>query len=381
MARRRRAASGDGSIYQRESDKRWVGSFQVGRKRKYVYGKTQKEAREKLRKAQQDHEQGKLVKASPQSLKVYLETWLQVEYMTLKPGSYDTYKRYCDRYILPTLGQSRLSNVSTEMIQDLLSKLLQERLAPATIRMTYAVLSSAFTAAVDDGKLVINPCGRVRLPRSVQHEMTVLDPVQARHLLNHIQGDSLEALITLGLATGMRKGEMLALRWEDINLDAGLLQVKKTVTYIRREGVYQFIETEPKTKAARRSITLPRFAIEALRSHRARQLEQRLKAGEAWKNKSLVFPNKLGGYMHIRTLGIDFHEIIEAAGLPDMRFHDLRHTCATILLLRGVHVKVVQELLGHSSIVITLSIYAHVLPSMQRAAMDELDGLFREGAG
>ena len=180
-------------------------------------------------------------------------------------------------------------------------------------------------------------------------------------------------LLVLALTTGMRRGELLALRWSDIDCEGQNLQVRRTVDFIARYG---YVENEPKTVRGRRKILLPAFVVEMLKRHRISQLEQKLKVGESWLDLDLVVCGLEGNYLNPRYLLKLFDKLLQEAGLPHMRFHDLRHSAATILLSMGVHAKVVQELLGHSTISMTMDVYSHVLPSMQKDAMDKWDDLF-----
>jgi len=179
----------------------------------------------------------------------------------------------------------------------------------------------------------------------------------------------------VALTTGMRRGEILALRWSDINLEEGSIQVKRTVDYITHYG---YVETEPKTARGWRKILLSSFVVEMLNAHRLAQMEERHKAGDKWIDKNLVFCGLLGDFFNPNYLLRVFKKVLDEAGLPRMRFHDLRHSAATILLSMGVNMKVVQELLGHSDISITLGRYSHLLPSMQKDVTDKWDHEFRK---
>jgi integrase len=183
----------------------------------------------------------------------------------------------------------------------------------------------------------------------------------------------LEALAVMALATGMREGELLALRWPDLDLDRATLLVQANLIWT--PGGFEF--EEAKTAHSRRRIALPRTAVDALRMHRARQAEERLRLGAAWTDLDLVFVNTLGGPYDASNLRNWFYRVLKRAGLPRVRFHDLRHTAATLLLARGVNVKVVSEMLGHANVGITLSIYGHVLPHMQQQATDTMDAVLR----
>jgi integrase len=214
----------------------------------------------------------------------------------------------------------------------------------------------------------------VRPPRRRHHEIEPLSEEQAQTLLQVVAGDRFEALYVLTLTTGMRLGELVGLRWRDVDVNRAKLQVRMSV----QEDGYKFILAEPKTPHSRRTISLSRKAVHALREHQARQDQEKAKLGPAWDaSLDLVFPNTIGCIMIPDHLsGRNFKRYLAAAGLPDIRFHDLRHTAATMLLRQGVHVKVVSEMLGHADISITLRIYAHVIPDMQQEAANKMDDVF-----
>jgi integrase len=214
-----------------------------------------------------------------------------------------------------------------------------------------------------------NVCDLVDAPRMKHHEMMVFTPDEARRFLETVRSHRLEALYVLALSTGMRQGELLALKWRDVDTEGSVVQVRTTLKYVKG----QYIIAETKTKRSRRKIRLTPLACEALRRHRARQLEERLSLGSAWQESGLAFPNKVGKpFLAASFNRVHFLPLVRKAGLPLIRFHDLRHTAATLLLLQGVHVKVVSEMLGHSSVSITLDRYSHVLPDMQQDAMQAM---------
>ena len=205
--------------------------------------------------------------------------------------------------------------------------------------------------------------------------MMTLSEEQAKHFLAVVQGDRFEVLYLLALTTGMREGELLALRWADVDLEHATLSVRMNV----QETEGRYIVAETKTTYSRRNIALTRTACEALRAHHIRQDEERGTLGAFWdRSLDLVFPNGFGGIMIPHNLAKrSFKRHLARAGLStEIRFHDLRHTAATLLLSRGVHPKVVSEMLGHADISITLRIYAHVTPHMQQVAVDVMEGLF-----
>jgi integrase len=205
--------------------------------------------------------------------------------------------------------------------------------------------------------------------------MLVLSPDQVRRLLVAAKGGPLEALIAVAVSTGLRRGELLALRWRDVDVDAGVLRVVGT---LQRDYNRKLVISEPKTPRSRRQVELSGLAVDALRRHRAAQTEMRLLLGDEWEANDLVFPNPFGKPQDGSHLLLgQFVPLLERARLPRIRLHDLRHTAATLLLSRGMHPKIVSEMLGHTTVGITLDLYSHVTPTMQREAaraMDELLG-------
>lgn len=197
---------------------------------------------------------------------------------------------------------------------------------------------------------------------------------QARQFLSAAQGDPLEALYVLALTTGMRQGELLGLTWADVDLTRGIVQVQRSLLRVPHQGV---VLTELKTRGSRRRIELTGLAIESLTRHRLRQEEIRRSAGGGWLEQDLVFCNDQGKPLHAANLlRRSFHPLLEKAGLPRLRFHDLRHSTAALLLAQNVHPKIVQEILGHSKISVTMDAYSHVLPTLQESAMQRFSMLF-----
>jgi integrase len=371
----RRRGKGEGSIYYDKKNQRYVGSFYAGDgRRRYVYGKSEKEAREKLRDIQYAEKQGMLATGPTQTLKQYLVYWIEeVHKPTIRVSTYIRYRTILEKHLLPALGHIQLRKLTIQHIQRLYASKLQEGLSARTIRLIQAVLHKALENAVRENLVSRNICDVVTLPRSTKYEVQTLTSEQARLFLQAVRGQQLEALLTLALTTGMRHGEMLGLHWRDINFEDRSLQVRRSVG---RVGGYGYVEAEPKTPKSRRQITLPQFVIDSLKQHRAHQLEARLRVGDAWQDRDLVFCNTHGGFLDSGRNLIKFQTFLSELGLPRMRLHDLRHSAATLLLGMGVHPKVVQELLGHSHISMTMDTYSHVLPGMQQEAMDKWDSQF-----
>lgn len=377
---RPRAHHGEGSVFELKDSKRtkrFVAQITLedGTKKK-TYHATEREAIAARRKMLNELEQGVIATGPQQKLKDYLEYWLEdVHRATIKVSTYALYRRNLDKHIIPHLGHIQLKKLTTDHVQAFCAKMSQEGLKPGTVRILHTILSGALDDAVQWKRITVNVCKTVKLPRYTKRKIHPLDEEQARRLVKAAQGSRLDCVIVLALTTALRLGEILALRWEDIDVEKRTLRVSHTVNYIHRQG---WVEDEPKSESSNRSLTLPQVTVEALKQHRTHQLEARLKAGTRWKDMGLVFPNRDGEYFRRPRLYAIFKKLLQEAGLPNIRFHDLRHSAATILLSTGVPAKVVQEILGHANISTTMNIYGHVFPSTHGDAMDEMDHFFRQ---
>ncbi len=356
--------NGAGSVYHRKSDNKWVGSISLENgKRKVFYGKTQKEVQDKVNEALYQQQKGMLITAPNEPLKVYLERWLEVVCMppNLRVSTYVKYKKTINTYIIPAIGRVPLQKLEPLHVKRLYNNQLKRGLSPKMVVEIHGLLHKSLDDAVKWGLVGRNVCDLVDRPRVEKKETPVLEKDQALALLESVKQHRLGVLLLVVLTTGMRRGELLALRWSDVNLDKGTLFVNKTVDYIPHYG---YVENGAKTKAGRRTIKLAAFVVEILKSHRERQQGLKTKAGTKWIEKDLVFCGLTGNYFNPNYLLRLFKKVLVDAGLSHMRFHDLRHSAATILLAMRIHPKVVSELLGHSSFLITMNLYGHVFPSM-----------------
>jgi integrase len=371
-----RHPKGEGSVFQR-SDGRWIAQITLedGRQKQF-YAKSEKDANVKLRKALDELERGALITEKDQTLRQYLEHWLEhVQRPSLKLSSYVRYRGLLNQHILPALGHLQLQKLKPEHLEAFYARLQEEKgLSAKTVRLVHGILHQALEKAVRRRRIAHNVCNDVTLPRVERQEVRTLTAEQAQKLLETARGHRLEVLLALALTTGMRRGELLGLQWKDVSWKDGSLQVCRTVN---RYGGHGLRVSEPKTAKSRRKILLPAFVLELLKEHRAHQLEARLQAGPAWEDHDLVFANSCGRFLNPGHLGSDFQKLLTKAGIPHLRFHDLRHSCASLLLSSGVNPKVVQELLGHSHINMTLGTYSHVLPGMHEGAMEKMDHLFK----
>ncbi len=368
---------GEGGVTLRK-DGRWQTSMTLeNRERKYFYGETQAEALEKLHTAQEQQRQGKLATGPQQTVKQFLEDWLyNVHRQQVRRNTYRIYKNNLNTHILPAFGHVKLQKLSAYQIETLYARMLQKKYKAETIRSVHRTLRKALSDAVRWKRLGYNPCNDVKQPSAEKFETHPIMKEQAKILIEVAKGTLFETLIPMALTTAMREGELAALTWKDIDFEQKCLRVQQTVYFYPEEGL---VSSEPKTESSKSQIMLPQFVIDSLLLQRERQAQARLKAGKKWQDLDLVFCNTTGGFLRQGYhFSIKFKQLLEKAGLPDMRFHDLRHSAATILITMGVHPKQIQELLRHSNITTTMNIYGHVFPSMQRKVMDDLDDIFKQ---
>ena len=375
----KKRGNGEGSIHRRKNGG-WCTQYVVhtseGPKRRTLYGKTRQEVANKLAKALSSREDGLVFDAGKQTVGEYLERWLEECVKgTVRASTLDRYKYTIGPHIKPALGRMKLKSLTPAHVRGFYREKLDAGLAPATVHKMHAVLHKALDQAVADGLIPRNAADALKLPRIDREEIAPLTAEEANRLIEAARGDRLEALYVLAIHTGLRQGELLALNWKDLDLEAGTLQVRRTLT---RRGGKHFL-AEPKTKKSRRTVRLTVGAIAALQDHLKRQMEEMDRLGSLYKPGGLVFANEIGGIFNPSNLrNRSFARLLMRAGLSaETRFHDLRHTCATLLLSRNVNPKIVSEMLGHANIAITLDTYSHVLPDMQEKAAKALEEALR----
>ena len=378
---RRRRGHNEGSIFQRK-DGRWVARVDLGyqngrRQRKDMFGRTRRDVQQKLAAAQRAVQDNLPIPAERQRFGAFLTAWLEdVARPNLRPRVFVRYRELLTLHAIPTLGARPLAKVTPQDMQALYRVKLEEGLAPRTVGHLHRVLHRALADALRWGLVARNVCDAVKPPKVQAQEMRALSPNEARQLLTAAAGDPLQALYVVAVTVGLRQGELLGLKWADVDLDAGRLQVRRSIARVNGQG---WIEQEPKSAKSRRSVALTRLAVESLYRHRRRQLERRVKA-LAWEDNGFVFANEVGRPLTPQNLTQrSFLPLLERAGLPRVRFHDLRHTAATLLLAQGVHPKVVQEMLGHSTVSLTLDVYSHVTPTLQSEAAEKMQAVLAGG--
>jgi integrase len=345
-----------------------------GRKRKTLYGKTRAEVAAKLAKALSDREGGLTFDANNMKLDDYLRLWLTDSVRdSVRPATYEGYARQVRNHLTPTLGPIKLRTLTPAHLRGLYRDKLDSGLSPRTVQYIHVTIHKALKQALNDGLVPRNVAEAVKPPQVRREEIQPLTPEQTKRLVEFVSEDRLEALYVLAVTAGLRQGELLGLKWEDVDLDHGILRVKRTLSGIK-DGKPVF--GTPKTAKGRRSVKLTAKAVEALEKHRERQIEERKQLVKLWRDCGLVFPTRVGTPISRHNLVTrSFKPLLVRAGLPDIRFHDLRHTCATLMLVVGTNPKVVQEMLGHANVSITLDTYSHLLPNMQGEAVGRLDNL------
>ncbi|HJT55260.1 MAG TPA: site-specific integrase [Ktedonobacteraceae bacterium] len=377
-----RRGNGEGTIYERANGTYAATFTLAGGKRRTLYAKTYKEAQEKLKRALYEQQQGTLVTAAQQTVAQYLTDWLEhSQKQSVRPRTYERYEEIARLHIIPALGRHKLHQLSAQHVQAFYTQKLEAGLSALTVISFHNLLHKALDTAVRWGLVARNVCDAVSPPRRRRFEVKPLTLEQVQRLLAAVEDHRLAALFKLALATGMRRGELLGLKWQDIDLAKGTLQVRRVLSRIpSRLPGKGYAEAEPKTQRSRRTIVIAPFALSALKEHRARQLGEKERAGAAWQEHDFVFCTPLGTHLNPTRDMLDLLKaFLKRAGLPDIRFHDLRHSSATLLLSLGVHPKVVQEILGHSQISMTLDIYSHVLPGMHQDAMARLNAALAVG--
>jgi len=274
-------------------------------------------------------------------------------------------------HLAPHIGRIRLAKLTPADVQRLVNSLHASGLSAKSVANIHGVLRSALNQAVRWGDLARNVATLVSLPRDPVSEIEPFTPEEAVAFLEAIRGDRLETVFTVILALGLRRGEALGLRWDDVDLENGTLTVRRSLR--RQDGRLTLVE--PKTTRGRRTLVLPQFALTSLQGHRKRQVQERLLAGAGWTDTDFVFTSTVGTAIDPDNLSHRFKRILEKAGLRPQRLHDLRHCAATLMLIQNVPARVVQEILGHAHVSTTLGIYSHVIPSLKRDAADRVDNL------
>jgi len=358
--------NGEGSITRHKKSGLYMARYMVetptGPRRKSIYGRKREEVRDKLAKALADRANGLIYDDENMTVGQYLDKWLKGSVRgAVRQSTFDCYEIAVRVHIKPALGRLKLKKLSPAHIAGFYQDRLAAGFAPASVNKLHVVLHKALSQAVEWHMVPRNVAEVVKAPRPVPKEMRPLSAEETRRLFEAARGDRLEALYVLAVTSGMRQGELLALKWQDVDLENATISVRRTLT----KSGGRLLLGEPKTKKSRRTIRLTKAAAQTLRDHLTRQMREIERLGDLYRDEGLVFTTEVGTLINPTNLRKrSLASLLKRARLPQIRFHDLRHTCATLLFSRNVHPKYVQELLGHANIGITLDTYSHVIPGM-----------------
>ncbi|MFD6780043.1 tyrosine-type recombinase/integrase [Streptomyces diastaticus] len=398
--RKKARANGEGTIYQRR-DGRWEAAGYVlaadgRRKRVRVYGTTRKNAADKLTEKIADSNRGLPVATADSTLGDYLTYWLSsVAVHQLRENTHTRYAACIRLHLIPGLGTKKIARLTAKDIRTFLDRLrttcqcctqgldtewkqccaigecCQKQLSPSTVTYVHSVLKSALEHAVREDELPRNIARNVKATAPRPRRFRPLTATEARRFLDAARGDRLHALYELALRTCLRKGELRGLRWEDLDLNSGTASIRRSLQRTRSGGLTHL---PTKTRASERRIALPTECLHSLKEHKKRQGKERETAGPDWRGSGLVFTTPTGGPLDPANLTRRFRSFLDRTGLRRIRFHDLRHSTATLLLEQGVYLVVIKELLRNAHIGVTAGVYAHVRLRLQRQAIDTLDG-------
>jgi integrase len=369
-----RRSNGEGSVYQR-SDGRWCASIRLGGKRRTVYGRSRQEAARRLGELQRAAHQGRLVAPSRLTLGAYLTMWLDAHSVRLGPATRAVYEDVIRLHLTPTLGPIRLQALRPLHVVQWQTARCEAGVSPQRVATALKVLRTALTAAVRWGLLPTNPAADVERPRGDRRERRVWTEDEARRFLAHATGytQMWDPLWLFLLGTGCRRGEALGLQWGDVDLERGIMRITRAVQVVRnRAGL-----STPKTPTSVRTLMVPPFAVAALRVQRHRQAARRLAAGPSWAGADFIFTTTSGQHPLVSNLLKALQSACSRAGVPRLTLHQLRHVHATLMVRAGMDPKTVQQRLGHTSLTMTLGLYAHALPSGDEQAAAVLERALR----
>jgi len=369
MAKKR--GNHEGSIYRRK-DGRWCAQVSLQGRRLTKYAKTQSECRAWIKEMLQQIDAGLSFEGTHVTLARFVGTWLDGKELSRRPKTVQQYRQIARQHILPVLGRMRLQDIQPAHIKQLYALKQKEGRGARTIQLIHAVLHNALKQAVREGLLGRNPASAVERPKVEQSEMRIFNEEQIQQFLIAASGSSFEAVYYLALATGMREGELLGLKWSDIDWNKGVLFVQRQLQQISGQG---YVFSPPKTRSGRRKIKVGSVTLKQLEAHQERQTLEKAVAGERWQEHDLVFPTTLGTPLDHKRVRNEFKSILKQAGLPAIRFHDLRHTSLNALLDMGLPVNTVQGRAGHAKPSTTVNIYGHATARLQTEAAEKIEEL------
>lgn len=383
MAKAKKGAKGGGTIRQRPGG-RWEARFTVGRDpgtgkqvQRSVYGSTQKEVRQKLAQITAAIDKGVYQAPNKITVSAWFREWLDTFCKNkVKPLTFQSYESVIKNHIIPGIGAMEIQAVRGTHIQRIYNGMTEAGLSGKTVKNVSAVLHKAFSVALKQGTIAVNPCDGAELPKAQRHEITPLTDEEIPRFLEAIDASPMRNAYALCLFAGLREGECMGLSWKQVDFAKGRITVSRQHQKEKTKGGRYYIA--PTTKSGKpRTIEPPPIAFEYLRAEKVKQAENRLAAGAAWSNPDdLVFTDGAGKHYAIHTFYKSFKRIAASIGRPDARPHDLRHTAATVAIASGADVKSVQDMLGLATASFTLNIYAHTSEQMMKDTASRMQGYY-----
>jgi integrase len=371
MAKKR--GNNEGTVYKR-NDGRWCAQVSLSGRRITKYAKTQRECHDWVREITNKIEHGMSFDATQLTLERYMESWLTGKDLSIRQNTARNYRRYAEQDILPVIGKMRLQNILPAHIRQLYLRMQAEGKGSRTIQLVHATLHCALKQAVRERLIGYNPMDAVERPKVETKEFHIFTESQARTFLEAARGHPYEALFYLALTTGLRKGELLGLMWEDVDWEKATLRIERQLQQAYSSSA---VLVPTKTRSGRRQIKLGKIGLAMLETHRQRQEAQKTLAGDSWKENGMIFTTSIGTYASQSKVSKEFKQILNKNDLPDIRFHDLRHTSLSLLLDIGTPVNTVQHRAGHSKASVTTDIYGHVMAHSQDAAAENIEQIVK----
>lgn len=371
-------AHNEGTVYKRPNGK-WRAQVSIDGRRLSHTARTKSEGLAWIRETRNQIDNGLTFKGGDKSLEDFLSEWLKTVQSSRSQGTYTLYCWTVRKRITPYIGKIKLMSLKPDRVQRFYHHLQDEGLSNHAVHVTHKTLRVALNHAIKLGLIARNPCSGTTPPKPKQTEMKFYDDKQVRILLDKALaiGDRLYQLYYLAIHTGMRQAELMGLKWQDVDWDHSTLQVKRQVRHFTG-GKYVF--SKPKSKSGNRTIILGKQALELLRDHKKAQEKMIATSRNGWEELDLVFASRVGTPITASNIRRDFRKLLKESGLPKIRFHDLRHTAASLMLNHGIPVLIASKRLGHSKPSVTIDIYGHLMPSKQEEAADLMDKLISSSA-